>query len=96
MRIKRTRKLIILASFLLVSTVGTVQAVSAVDHNAATASSVVDDKTLQDVDKQLKDTENDINKKTDQITGESNGQDNSFKPSDAQNIKTLKASLFSW
>ncbi|MGR8809895.1 CD3337/EF1877 family mobilome membrane protein [Leuconostoc citreum] len=93
---KGVKKLIILASFLLVSTVGTVQAVSADDHNAATASSVVDDKTLQDVDQQLKDTENDINKKTDQITGESNEQDNSFKPSDAQNIKTLKASLFSW
>lgn len=96
MQIKFFRKLMILASFFFV--LGMSQGnVSADDTGNNSGVVITDDmqKALDDASKQAEQGVAEVNQDAGKLAGEDQ-PDTSFKASDAQNIKQLNASLFSW
>lgn len=104
MLIKNGWKLFMTAFFLLLMGCGTVSTVSADDGGSSQTYGVIDQETLDSIQKAADEAvkgadqvAQDINKQTDKATGQkSKGSDGTFTSADANNIDKLNKSLFSW
>lgn len=91
------RKLIILASFLFV--LGFAQTQVSADDSSSSSSTLVNQDTLNAIDdasKQADKAVDEVTSDAEKKSGDTSTTDTSFKASDAQNIKKLNDSLFSW
>ncbi|MDN6770741.1 MAG: peptide ABC transporter permease, partial [Lactococcus sp.] len=97
MQIKFCRKLIILASFLFV--LGFSQTQVSADDSSNSNSSLINQDTLNAIDdatKQADKAVGEVVKDAEKKSGDTNTTDTSFTANDAQDIKKLNDSLFSW
>ncbi|WP_273714071.1 CD3337/EF1877 family mobilome membrane protein [Leuconostoc mesenteroides] len=97
MHIKFCRKLIILASFLFV--LGFAQTQVSADDSSNSNSSLINQDTLNAIDdatKQADKAVGEVVKDAEKKSGDKNTTDTSFTANDAQDIKKLNDSLFSW
>lgn len=97
MQIKFCRKLIILASFLFV--LGFAQTQVSADDSSSSSSTLVNQDTLNAIDdatKQADKAVGEVVKDAEKKSGDTNTTDTSFTANDAQDIKKLNDSLFSW
>lgn len=97
MQIKFCRKLIILASFLFV--LGFTQTQVSADDSSSSSSTLVNQDTLNAIDdatKQADKAVGEVVKDAEKKSGDTNTTDTSFTANDAQDIKKLNDSLFSW
>ncbi|WP_273946167.1 CD3337/EF1877 family mobilome membrane protein, partial [Leuconostoc mesenteroides] len=97
MQIKFCRKLIILASFLFV--LGFAQTQVSADDSSNSNSSLINQDTLNAIDdatKQADKAVGEVVKDAEKKSGDKNTTDTSFTANDAQDIKKLNDSLFSW
>ena len=97
MCIKLVRKLIILASFLFV--LGFAQTQVSADDSSNSNSSLISQDTLNAIDdatKQADKAVGEVVKDAEKKSGDTNTTDTSFTANDAQDIKKLNDSLFSW
>lgn len=97
MQIKFCRKLIILASFLFV--LGFAQTQVSADDSSNSNSSLINQDTLNAIDdatKQADKAVGEVVKDAEKKSGDTNTTDTSFTANDAQDIKKLNDSLFSW
>ncbi|MBZ5994823.1 peptide ABC transporter permease [Leuconostoc gelidum subsp. gasicomitatum] len=97
MQIKFCRKLIILASFLFV--LGFAQTQVSADDSRNSNSSLINQDTLNAIDdatKQADKAVGEVVKDAEKKSGDTNTTDTSFTANDAQDIKKLNDSLFSW
>ncbi|MCT3078496.1 CD3337/EF1877 family mobilome membrane protein [Leuconostoc citreum] len=97
MQIKFCRKLIILASFLFV--LGFAQTQVSADDSSNSNSFLINQDTLNAIDdatKQADKAVGEVVKDAEKKSGDTNATDTSFKANDAQDIKKLNDSLFSW
>ncbi|MFL2051312.1 CD3337/EF1877 family mobilome membrane protein [Leuconostoc mesenteroides] len=97
MQIKFCRKLIILASFLFV--LGFAQTQVSADDSSNSNSSLINQDTLNAIDdatKQADKAVGEVTKDAEKKSGDTNTTDTSFTANDAQDIKKLNDSLFSW
>ena len=97
MEIKFCRKLIILASFLFV--LGFAQTQVSADDSSNSNSSLINQDTLNAIDdatQQADKAVGEVVKDAEKKSGDTNTTDTSFTANDAQDIKKLNDSLFSW
>ncbi|MDM7540265.1 CD3337/EF1877 family mobilome membrane protein [Leuconostoc mesenteroides] len=97
MQIKFCRKLIILASFLLV--LGFAQTQVSADDSSNSNSSLINQDTLNAIDdatKQADKAVGEVTKDAEKKSGDTSTTDTSFTANDAQDINKLNDSLFSW
>lgn len=97
MQIKFCRKLIILASFLFV--LGFAQTQVSADDSSNSNSSLINQDTLNAIDdatKQADKAVGEVVKDAEKKSGDTNTTNTSFTANDAQDIKKLNDSLFSW
>lgn len=97
MQIKFCRKLIILASFLFV--LGFAQTQVSADDSSNSSSTLVNQDTLNAIDdasKQADKAVDEVTSDAEKKSGDTSTTDTSFKAIDAQDIKKLNDSLFSW